>query len=83
MDITRLTPEMLNKMPAMKPPLGHNTNFAHPGHDGSNAQQTIIVKGFLTALTVVILLVRLYTKFVVVRSHGWDDCRCSSSTIDL
>jgi len=81
MDISSLTPEMLQKIPAMKAPPGHFTDFANPGHDGSNAHQTVIVTGFLTALTVAVLLLRLYTKFVVIKSSGWEDCECPSSKI--
>jgi len=81
MDISSLTPEMLQKLPAMKPPPGHFTNFANPAHDGSNAHQTVIVIGFLTALTVVVLLLRLYAKFVLIRSNGWDDYLAIGATI--
>jgi hypothetical protein len=81
MDISQLTPAMLQKLPAMAPPPGHFTDFANPGHDGSNAHQTVVVSAVLTALTVVILLLRLYTKFVVIKAPGWDDCRCPNSRI--
>lgn len=83
MDISQLTPEMLQKLPAMAPPAGHFTDFANPAHDGSNAHQTVVVSAVLTALTVVILLLRLYTKFVVIKASGWDDCRCLNSTIGI
>ncbi|CAD6446128.1 6ea7edb6-16e3-442d-98bf-676604e58bd0 [Sclerotinia trifoliorum] len=81
MDISKLTPEMLQRMPAMKPPPGRFTDFADPAHDGSNAHQTVIVIGFLTALTVSVLLLRLYSKLVLIKAHGWDDYLAVGATI--
>lgn len=80
MDITqiiRLPQSQLRSMPAMKPPAGVTPDFNNPGRDGSNATQTIIGLATLTGLTVIILIARLYTKFVVLKKHGWEDCMCS------
>ncbi|KAL9078124.1 MAG: hypothetical protein Q9157_002951 [Trypethelium eluteriae] len=73
MDPTKLSPEMLENYPAMKPPPGKTTDLHNPGKDGSNATQTIIVTAVLTGVTVFVLLLRLWTKLLVVRSPGWDD----------
>lgn len=79
MDPSKLSPAILDTYPAMTPPKGYETNFANPGVDGSNANSTVIVTAFLTSLTVLILLLRLYTKKFVLRRFGWDDCECFSA----
>ena len=71
---SELSPAALHAYPAMKPPQGYHTDFANPNHDGSNAVQTIVVMSVLTGVTVVVLSLRLYSKFLVTRTPGWDDC---------
>ncbi|KAF2234807.1 hypothetical protein EV356DRAFT_466327 [Viridothelium virens] len=81
MDPTKLSPEMLENYPAMKPPPGKTTDLHNPGKDGSNATQTIIVTAVLTGVTVFVLLLRLWTKLLVVRSPGWDDYTSIGATV--
>lgn len=70
-----LSMQQLESTPAMKPPPGFTTDLSDPGKDGSNASQTIAAVAVLAGLTVVVLLLRLYTRFVVLRKPGWDDCK--------
>lgn len=62
----------LSKIPAMKPPPGVTPNFINPPSIGN----TIIVVNvvFLTLMLGFVIL-RIYTKGVLTRSLGWDDCK--------
>src|SRR5436853_498013 len=58
-------------VPATTPPLGVTANFEHPD---SIAYQVIAISLSFTCTATFIVLLRLYTRFVVVRSPGLDDC---------
>ncbi len=74
-ELLALSPNELKQILAMRPPPGIIPDFANPGRDGSNERETIIGLYFLTGLTILVLLARLYTKFVVLKKHGWEDCK--------
>lgn len=57
-------------VPATTPPPGVTANFEHPD---SIAYQVIAISLPFTCIATFIVLLRLYTRFVVVRSPGLDD----------
>lgn len=61
----------LSKIPAMKPPPGEIPNFVDPPSIGN---AIIIVNVVFLALMLGFVTVRVYTKGVLSRSLGWDDC---------
>ena len=58
-------------VPATTPPPGVTANFEHPD---SIAYQVVAISLPFTCTATFIVLLRLYTRFVVVRSPGLDDC---------
>lgn len=62
----------LCQIPVVKPPPGVIPNLVNPE---STAGPAIGVTVLFTVLMLFFVCVRLYTKFVVSRSKGWDDCR--------
>ncbi|KAL8874152.1 MAG: hypothetical protein Q9174_000490 [Haloplaca sp. 1 TL-2023] len=63
----------LSKIPLMRPPEGQLPNFVDPE---STAGPGIGVTVLFTVLMFLFVCVRLYTKFFVSRSKGWDDYTC-------
>ena len=52
-------------------PIGTVSNYNHPE---SRAEVSLIVYFLSLALAVVFVALRLYSRIVVTRSTGWDDC---------
>jgi hypothetical protein len=79
--MAKMTPaqaqDLLNG-PATTPPFGETTNFDNPETNAMFVVPTIIVA---LVLTTVALSVRIYTRRIITRTMGWDDCRspCSES----
>ncbi|OCL14895.1 hypothetical protein AOQ84DRAFT_423185 [Glonium stellatum] len=65
-----MTPEMLAKTPSMMPPPGVEPNFVDP--PSASGWATAVVTLFL-ALMLLILGMRLYCRFIIVKSVGIDD----------
>ena len=55
----------------LQPPPGVTPNFVDPYSIMSAALVVIIVFLILTSATTAI---RLYTKFCLIKTHGWEDC---------
>ena len=60
----------LSQMPALEPPPGVKPNFTNPE---SRAPDVLLTTGIITALMLIFVLLRLYTKAVVLKSFGWED----------
>ena len=64
----------LDGMPAAPPPPGVVPNFINPAN-----QSSIMSATWITCLTVATVSVwlRMYTKFIINKSHGYEDCKPS------
>ena len=63
---------MLGGLP---PPPGVVPNFVNPD---SIADTIRAVAVFLAVLTTLSTAIRFYTKFFIVKAHGWEDCMLHS-----
>lgn len=61
----------LSHIPALQPPQGVVPNFAHPK---SRAHATIVGNGVATAIMMMFVISRMYTKLFVSKLFGWEDC---------
>lgn len=73
MDPTSTIPP-LSLTPALKPPPGRIPNFDHPENFHASIIATTVV---CLTLTTLLACARMYTKLVITKSHGWDDCEYS------
>ena len=64
----------LSEIPALKPPPGIKPNFVNPP---SYANALVTVNAVFLTLMLITLALRLYTKGVLLKSLGWDDCKSS------
>ena len=62
----------LSKLPALAPPQGVVPNFIDPE---SRAHAVLVGSGVLTAVTLVFVIARFYTKAFVTKALGWEDGR--------
>ena len=62
----------LSQIPAGDPPDGEQSNFVNPQ---SSAKALIILNVVFVSLMLCSVMIRVYTKGVIIRSLGWDDCR--------
>jgi hypothetical protein len=68
-------------IPAMKPPLGVVPNFDNPpNHDTA----TKVILSICTAVTTILIAIRLYVKIRLIKIYNIEDCKgcCSSSKGD-
>lgn len=63
---------MLDRIPTAEPPEGTLSNFVNPP---SLDSQSKIITGLMLSITIIILLLRLYTRVRIMRSWGADDCK--------
>lgn len=57
---------------ALPAPSGVTPNFINP----YSIQTSLVISGVLClALTTLTTAIRLYTKLLIVKAHGWPDCR--------
>lgn len=61
-----------SQMPAAPPPPGHTPDF--DTHDNYK-HRNIILHPIVLAFTTVVVLIRLYTRAVVKKKFGVDDCK--------
>lgn len=61
----------LDEIAAAPPPSGVIPNFNNPENQSSVANATLII--CLSVATVFVWL-RMYTKFLINKSHGYEDC---------
>lgn len=59
-------------IPAMEPPPGQVSNFIDPPYCGA---KFVVVNCVFLPMALIALIVRTWTRVVVVRSVSWDDCK--------
>lgn len=64
--------KMSGQTPGMKPPPGVVPNFEHPP-ESLRAYWILMISACWTFSTIFVAL-RLYTKLILTKSHGWEDC---------
>lgn len=64
--------EQLKKVPALPPPPGVISNLAN--HEVPNHFEWVITATLGLTFTTILVLIRVYTKFFIIKSHGWEDC---------
>lgn len=57
--------------PGLKPPPGIKSNFVNPPNE---FETNIAVNSLCLVIGTTCVFTRLYTKFFIMRSHGWEDC---------
>ncbi|KAL8930309.1 MAG: hypothetical protein Q9172_000017 [Xanthocarpia lactea] len=66
-----MSSSIAGELPALLPPSGQSPNFADPDSQGH------IYTGVATAITammIILVTIRQYTKYFIIRKLGWDDC---------
>lgn len=71
-----MDPGYLDTTPAVQPPPGETSNFVDPV---SRCDQIIILIAMASALVVLFVLLRIYTRLRVTHAFGADDCKPHSS----
>ena len=66
------------QLPALKPPPGTAPNFTNAEDRGA---VLTIVNGFLLVVMAIFMVIRAYTKSVIIRKLSWDDLTVSISAI--
>ena len=61
----------LDRTPARPPPPGHTSNFINPG---SRSYQLVILISVLSALVIILVPLRIYSRLRITHSFGVDDC---------
>ncbi|KAF1993950.1 hypothetical protein P154DRAFT_476766 [Amniculicola lignicola CBS 123094] len=80
MDVTKIDPLLLSKIPAVQPPHGTVSNFEDPESLDRLAMLTVYI---CLPVTVVPLLMRLYTRGCITHSWGADDYLIIASMISV
>lgn len=65
--------EQLKKVPALPPPPGVISNLAN--RDVPDYFEWIITASLGLTFTTILVLIRIYTKCFIIKSHGWEDCK--------
>lgn len=73
--------EQLKKVPALPPPPGVTSNLAN--REVPNHFEWIITATLGFTFTTILVLIRIYTKFFIIKSHGWEDCKLLYSLTPL
>ena len=71
MSLTSTTVQPTMVVGALPPPPGIIPNFVDPYSTADSAKAVSVLYMVLTTLTTAI---RLYTKFYILKAHGWADC---------
>lgn len=64
--------KMPQQTPGMKPPPGVKPNFENPE---SLRSYWILMMCTCWTFSTVFVALRFYTKLIIIKSHGWEDCR--------
>jgi hypothetical protein len=60
-------------VPAAPPPPGQVSDFDHPLDEQRNVQM-LVTLAIVVAFSTVCAVMRLWTRAVIIRHFGWDDC---------
>ena len=69
----------LSHTPAGRPPPGVHPNFVDPE---SLRDSVIAINVLFLVLATLAVVMRLYTKQMIARAIGWDDCTCLEPGLD-
>ena len=69
----------LSEVPALAPPHGVVPNFIDPE---SRAPGVIMALGIITAIMLIFVILRMYTKSFVTKAIGWEDGMHMKTSID-
>lgn len=58
--------------PALKPPPGVVPDFDNPSGIQGEIHALLIV---CAVISTIFVWLRLYTRYFIIKSHGWDDCK--------
>ena len=73
-----MTMKELLEGPGLKPPPGVNPNFNGPVPQYNS---NIAVNSLCLILATICVAIRAYTRFFIMRMHGWEDCEFFSSCL--
>ena len=79
--IARAELDRLLQSPAMKPPPGVTPNLEDPPIH--LLKERLLTMTMCLTFTVLFVMMRMYTKLFVIKSHGWEDCKYISCAIEL
>lgn len=65
---------VFGRVKAVTPPPGVTPNFANPE---TNVLTTNVVGTIFTTITIILVMMRIYTRSRLTKSLGWDDCKFS------
>ena len=65
------TMEQLLEGPGLEPPPGVIPNFVSPP---SQKAANVACQSVCLTLATFCVFIRMYTRFFIIRSHGWEDC---------
>lgn len=65
--------QLIGELPGMEPPLGEVPNLINPP---TMENINLLCQVSCLTLSTVCVLIRMYTKIYIIRSHGWEDCTC-------
>lgn len=58
--------------PALQPPPGITSNFDNPYNIKPEINAAL---GVCLGVSTVLVWLRLYTRFFIIKCHGWEDCK--------
>lgn len=64
-------------MPGLEPPPGVTPNFVNPYNQTAI---TVTVVAVCLPITTSLVLIRIYAKSRLIKSHGWEDCKLLSES---
>jgi len=74
MSLLAIDPALLAKVPSLSPPDGVTPNFVDPE---SYADMFKLVAYTSLSIMIGFLLLRIYTRAILIRTFGAEDCECS------
>lgn len=57
----------------LPPPPGVTPNFVNPENHTAQGHAVFIM---CLVLSTIFVVLRTYTRFILLKSHGWEDCEC-------
>lgn len=73
--------DRLLRSPAMRPPPGVRPNLKNPSIHFF--EERLLTMTLCLTFTTLFVMMRMYTKLFVIKSHGWEDCKLIFYMIEL
>lgn len=70
---------LIGEMSGMKPPPGVIQNLEHPP---TMQNWNLLCQVICLSLSTICVLIRMYTKIFITKSHGWEDCMLRGASFD-